>query len=48
VSRLKRLGERLAAHDPARQVAEVQVRCAILNTYNRLGMRRRCINRLSH
>jgi hypothetical protein len=38
ISRLKRLGERLAAHDPARQVAEVQVRCAILNTYNRLGM----------
>ena len=38
MSRLKRLGERLAAHDPARQVAEVQIRCAILNTYNRLGM----------
>jgi DDE family transposase len=38
ISRLKRLGERLAARDPARQVAEVQVRCAILNTYNRLGM----------
>jgi hypothetical protein len=38
ISRLKRLGERLAAHDPARQVAEVQVRCAIINTYNRLGM----------
>lgn len=38
ISRLKRLGERLAAHDPARQVAEVQIRCAILNTYNRLGM----------
>ncbi len=36
--RLKRLGERLAAHDPARQVAEVQVRCVILSTYNRLGM----------
>jgi hypothetical protein len=38
ISRFKRLGERLAAYDPARQVAEVQVRCAILNTYNRLGM----------
>jgi hypothetical protein len=38
MSRIKRLGERLAAHDPARQVAEVQIRCAILNTYNRLGM----------
>jgi hypothetical protein len=38
MARLKRLGERLAAHDPARQVAEVQIRCAILNTYNRLGM----------
>ena len=38
MSRLKRLGERLAARDPARQTAEVQLRCAILNTYNRLGM----------
>ena len=38
MSRLKRLGERLAARDPARQTAEVQIRCAILNTYNRLGM----------
>ena len=38
MSRIKRLGERLAAHDPARQVAEVQIRCAILNTFNRLGM----------
>jgi hypothetical protein len=38
MSRLKRLGERLWARDPARQVAEVQIRCAILNTYNRLGM----------
>jgi hypothetical protein len=37
ISRLKRLGERLAAHDAARQIAEVQIRCAILNTYNRLG-----------
>ncbi len=38
MSRLKRLGERLVACDPARQVAEVQIRCAILNTLNRLGM----------
>jgi hypothetical protein len=38
ISRTKRLGEQLAAHDPARQVAEVQIRCAILNTYNWLGM----------
>ena len=35
MSRLKRLGERLAARDPARQVAEVQIRCAILNTFDR-------------
>ena len=38
MSRFKRLGERLAAHDPAHQIAEVQIRCAILNTYNHLGM----------
>lgn len=38
MSRLKRLGERLAARDPARQVAEVQLLCAILNTFNALGM----------
>jgi hypothetical protein len=38
VSRLERLGERLAARDPARQVAEVQIRCAILNALNGLGM----------
>jgi len=38
MSRLKRLGERLAARDPARQAAEVQIRCAILNTFNALGM----------
>jgi hypothetical protein len=38
MSRLKRLGERLAARDPARQVAEVQIRCAILNIFNALGM----------
>ena len=38
MSRLKCLGERLSARDPARQVAEVQIRCAILNTFNALGM----------
>ena len=38
MSRLKWLGERLAARDPARQVAEVQIRCATLNTFNALGM----------
>jgi hypothetical protein len=38
MSRLKRLGERLLARDPDRQVTEVQVRCAILNPFNRLGM----------
>jgi hypothetical protein len=38
MSHLKRLGERLSARDPARQGAEVQIRCAILNTFNALGM----------
>nr|WP_145144496.1 hypothetical protein [Roseomonas gilardii] len=38
MSRLKRLGERLASRDPARQVAEVQIRCAIFNIFNALGM----------
>jgi hypothetical protein len=38
MSRLKRLGERLASRDPARQTAAVQIRCAILNTFNALGM----------
>ncbi len=38
MSRLKRLGERLAARDPARQAAEAQIRCAVLNTLNRLRM----------
>ena len=36
MSRLKRVDERLSAHDPARQVAEVQIRGAILNTFNAL------------
>ena len=35
--RFKSLGERLAAREPERQAAEVHVRCAILNTFNRLG-----------
>ena len=34
VLRFKLLGERLAARAPERQAAEVQVRCAILNTLN--------------
>ncbi|MCG9087260.1 IS5/IS1182 family transposase, partial [Laribacter hongkongensis] len=34
----KLLGERLAARRPERQVAEVHVRCVILNTFNRPGM----------
>ena len=38
MSRLKRLVERLSARDPARQVVEVQIRYAILNTSNALGM----------
>jgi hypothetical protein len=38
MSRLKHPGERLLARDPDRQVAEVQVRCAFLNTFNCLGM----------
>ena len=37
MSRLKRLGERLSARDPARQVAEVQIRGVLLNTFNALG-----------
>jgi Transposase DDE domain len=40
MSRLKRLGERLTARDPARQVAGVQIRRAILNTFDSLGMPR--------
>ncbi len=38
MSRLTRLGKRLAACDPARQVAEMRLRCAILNPFNRLRM----------
>lgn len=36
--RFKRLGERLLARRPERQVAEVHVRCAILNRFVHLGM----------
>lgn len=38
MGRFKLLGDRLAARLPERQTAEVHVRCAILNTFNRLGM----------
>jgi len=38
MGRFKLLGDRLAARLPERQMAEVHVRCAILNTFNRLGM----------
>ncbi|AXK38506.1 transposase [Crenobacter cavernae] len=36
--RFKRLGDRLLARNPERQVAEVHVRCAILNRFVHLGM----------
>lgn len=36
--RFKRLGERLLSRRPERQVAEVHVRCAILNRFVQLGM----------
>jgi hypothetical protein len=35
---MKLLGQRLMAHDFDRQVAEVQVRVAILNSYTALGI----------
>ena len=38
MGRFKLLGDRPAARLPERQTAEVHVRCAILNTFNRLGM----------
>ena len=34
----KQLGERVMARDPHRQVVELQVRAAILNSYTRLGV----------
>jgi hypothetical protein len=36
--RLKQLGDRLSARRSERQNAEVHIRCAILNTFTRLGM----------
>lgn len=36
--RLERRRERLAARDPTRQVTKVQIRRAILSTFNRIGM----------
>ena len=38
MGRFKLPGERLASRQPERQVAEVHVRCVILNTFNRPGM----------
>ncbi|MFC7738089.1 hypothetical protein ACFQX4_20155 [Roseomonas sp. GCM10028921] len=38
MSRLRRPGERLSARDLAREVAGVQIRCAIPNNYDALGM----------
>ena len=38
MGRFKQLGERLATRQPEQQVAEVHVRCVILNTFNRPGM----------
>ena len=38
MGRFKLPGERLAVRQPERQVAEIHVRGAILNTFNRLGM----------
>ena len=36
----KLLGERVMARDPHRQVVELQVRAAILNSYTQLGVPR--------
>ncbi len=36
--RYKLLGKRLSARKPERQVVEVHIRCAILNTFCQLGM----------
>lgn len=38
MGRVKLLGDCLAARQPERQTTEVHMRCAILNTFNRLGM----------
>jgi hypothetical protein len=34
---LKALGERIAAKDPDRQTAEIQIRIALINRFNALG-----------
>ncbi len=34
---LKAFGERIAARDPDRQTAEIQIRIAMMNKYNALG-----------
>ncbi|MCG9027214.1 hypothetical protein LH462_07820 [Laribacter hongkongensis] len=38
MERFKLPGARLAVRQPERQFAEMHVRCAILNTFHRLGM----------
>lgn len=37
-ARLKAFGERIAARDPDRQTAEIQIRCALINRFNALGI----------
>jgi hypothetical protein len=34
---LKAFGERIAARDPARQTAEIQIRVALMNRFSALG-----------
>ena len=34
---LKSFGERIASRDPDRQVAEIQIRVALMNRFNALG-----------
>ncbi|MEN9807772.1 MAG: hypothetical protein RL756_2292 [Pseudomonadota bacterium] len=34
---LKALGERIAARDPDRQTAEIQIRIALMNRFSALG-----------
>jgi hypothetical protein len=33
----KPFGERIAAHDPDRQTAEIHIRVAVMNRFNALG-----------
>jgi len=35
---LKAFGERIAARDPDRQAAEIQIRIALMNHFSALGM----------